>query len=140
MNRFDTSHPLACSVRRLDRNLTRPALHRLDLESIQQVVRDLEHFHTHAALRTAEPTHDPQPDLSALVVAGCRLSVDLNEALMNRLQDTLQTHEDTIQSLSGQLKTLLQSREKVNQLLRKTQHLQQQTQNAADAAGLGVIL
>jgi hypothetical protein len=120
------------SIRRFDRALRKPALQRLSLESAAQNLEEMTRFFLHADT-AAE-------DEISLVAAGCRLSSDLSEAMISRLQDAMLAHDAAIAALSRQLGERLKAREQASRLLCKAQALREQTQTTAEAAGLGVIL
>jgi hypothetical protein len=127
------------TIRTFDRLLQRPILARLALDTLPQVIGELERFHQAARLNPPA-TADSLDEHSFLVAAGCRLSADLNEALSVRLMDTVQEHDEAITQLSRQLGERLQARNQAAKLLKKTQALKQQTVEKGEAAGLGMVL
>ncbi|HEY9687045.1 MAG TPA: hypothetical protein V6C52_08735 [Coleofasciculaceae cyanobacterium] len=139
MNTTSDHEWLRRTIRTFDRLLHRPILTRLGLDALPQVLGELDRFHQ--AVRLSPPaTPDTLDERSFLVAAGCRLSVDLNEALAVRLMDTVQEHDEAISQLSRQLSERLQARNQAAQLLKKTQALKQQTVETGETAGLGMVL
>lgn len=126
-----SSHSLYQSVRDFDRLLARPVLNALGLNGVRQALEVIERFYHQAP-------HHPQPD--TLLAAGCRLSCDLNQALVDKLVDNIQSQDAHIAELSSQLRQKLHERHQAAQLLKQAQALHQQTLNTAHIAGLGCIL
>jgi hypothetical protein len=127
------------TIHAFDRLLQRPMLAQLALDTLPQVIGELERFHQAARL-SPPAAADSLDERSFLVAAGCRLSADLNEALSVRLMDAVQEHDEAITQLSRQLSKRLQARNRAAQLLKKTQALKQQSVETGKAAGLGMVL
>ncbi len=120
------------TLRNLDRALRRPVLEALGLQGIACMLRELRLFHQQAENARQGDNH--------LVAAGCRLSLDLNEALIAKLVDTVQSQEQAITLLSQQLKVRLEERDRATRLLHQAQNIRHQTAQSAESAGLGCIL
>ena len=143
------AHPLVSAIRSFDYRLQRPVLSRMNMESIEQSLEELDDFHEAVdwlygeAFEAETPCvfQEEQevmpPDLAAV---GCRLSSDLNEALMLRLAEKLQKQDEAAEALSRQLKQLLTERARTAKLLQKTHDIRQHTLQTGERLGLGLVL
>ena len=123
-------NPLHQTLQSFDRALHRPVLQALPLDGLKCALEDIDRFRLQADRQCLERPDDP------LVAAGCWLSSDLNEAVIERLVDAVQSQDDAIALLSRQLQQRLKERDQAVQLLRKAQRLKQHIWNTADSAGL----
>ncbi len=129
---MNTLHePLRHTIDQVDRALRRPIRQMPSFTGIQQALDHLERFYAQAR---------QTPDAAYLIAAGCRLSCDLNEAIIEKLVDRLQAQDEAIQQLSKQLREQLQAHHQATRLLERAQALKQETVETSETVGLGLIL
>jgi hypothetical protein len=138
-SRPEPHHLLAASVRGLDEALSRRAPKQLALAQADSLLLQVEQFFQQAWQHQKSDAELPG-EARMLLVAGCRLSSDLNETVLGRLIDQAQSQDAEIAQLSGQLARQLMARAQTGQLLKKAQRLKQHTVETAETAGLGVII
>lgn len=114
----------------VDRALDRHVVRALPLEGLRLALDDMDRFRLQADRRQLEGQDHK------LVAAGCRLSNDLNEAVIERLVDAVQHQDAAIAQLSRQLAQRLKDRDQALRLLNKAQRLKQQMMTTANEAGL----
>jgi hypothetical protein len=134
----ETRHPLAESIRRLDRALSHPIQESLAPNQADTLLQQVEKFYYDAWTQQSIASSE-DAELKKLLAAGCRLSTDLNETVLTRLVDQAQDQDAQIAQLSKILAHQIMMRAKTGQLLKKAQTLRQHGVETADTVGLGVI-
>lgn len=136
----EPSKKLYESVRNLDRALARP-LRKKPLATLQvgQLLKQVEGFY-HVAGQQSDLAEEVDAGFRKLLAAGCRLSTDLNEAVLSQLMEQAQNQDAQIALLSRLLIRQLMARVQTGQLLKKVQTLRQKGLETAETIGLGVII
>lgn len=141
MNQTSDNDFLRRTIRTFDRLLERKLLAQLSLDALRTVLSEMTRFHRQVRfMPVGNPSPDSLDERSFLVAAGCRLSSDLNEAVIDRLLTTVEQHDAQITELSRLLAERLQARNEATRLLKEARDLRLQTAETGEQAGLGMIL
>lgn len=130
---------LSGMVRDFDRYLRNDSLiEKMSLEEAAYVLDQI-------ALFNVESDHcrvlsETQPRYMRIVAAGCRLSSDLVSKITSRMMDMLEASDVGINRVQKEMGEHIRTRHLSTSLLHKAHGVRNDTQRAAEASGLGVIL